>query len=403
MCQAGLVCCSARDLGAGAIGVGDVFVHRARDHVEIQPLGALRRVEHELRQRFRRGIAQPVLHRQAVALRLADLLRVLVEEQLVGQRFRRRAAEHAADPAGQLYGIDQVLAGHLVIDAERVPAHRPVGLPLQLAGAALHRRFVAFAGVGVAPDHRAGLGIPAFHRHLHDDAGLRMDRQDRRVGRAAIGAERRQDHLGDFFITFQDADQRRVEPAGGVVVGGGGELVLEAEGIQEGAQPGVVVGAEGVVGAERIRDAGQRLAEILCQHLLVRHVVRDLAQPVHVVAERQQAGRQAGQHGEGVAHPGGAGDLAERADMRQAGRAVAGLEQRVTLAGGFQAVCDLGGFLEGPGLGDREGVVTKCCGHGGEARGAGGGGSMTGGKSSRHHDLNLVETKPAEETRPIRP
>ena len=35
--------------------------------------------------------------------------------------------------------------------------------------------------------------------------------------------------------------------------------------------------------------------------------------------------------GEGVAHPGGAGDLAERADMRQAGGAVAGLEQRVRL------------------------------------------------------------------------
>ena len=221
--------------------------------------------------------------------------------------------------------------------------------------------------------------VPALHRHLHDDAGLRVDRQDRRVGRAAFRAERRQDHLGDFFITFQHADQRRVEPAGGVVVGGGGELVLEAEGIQEGAQPGVVVCAEGIVGAERVGDAGQRLAEVLLQHVPVRHVVRHLAQPVHVVAESEQTGRQAGEPGERVAHPGGAGDLAERADMRQAGRAVASLEQGAVLAGGFQAARDLGGFLEGPGLGNREGVVTKCCGHAGEARGAGGGGSMTGG------------------------
>ncbi len=48
------------------------------------------------------------------------------------------------------------------------------------------------------------------------------------------------------------------------------------------------------------------------------------------------------------------GDLAEGADMRQAGWAVAGLEQGVAFAGGFQAARDLGGFLEGPGLGDGE-------------------------------------------------
>ena len=79
---------------AGAIGVGDVFVHRARDHVEIQPLGPLRRVVHELRQRFGRGVAQPVVHRQAVALRLADLLR----------RARRGTARRSAFPAARRQG-----------------------------------------------------------------------------------------------------------------------------------------------------------------------------------------------------------------------------------------------------------------------------------------------------------
>ena len=44
---------------------------------------------HELRQAFRRRVAQPFLHRQPVALGLADLLAVLVEEQLVGEARRR--------------------------------------------------------------------------------------------------------------------------------------------------------------------------------------------------------------------------------------------------------------------------------------------------------------------------
>ena len=75
------------------------------------------------------------------------------------------------------------------------------------------------------------------------------------------------------------------------------------------------------MGAERIGHLGQRLAEILRQHLLVRHVVRHLAQAVHVVGERDQPGLDlvVGENAEGVTHHGGARDLAEGADMRQAG------------------------------------------------------------------------------------
>jgi hypothetical protein len=83
-----------------------------------------------------------------------------------------------------------------------------------------------------------------------------MDRQDRRIGRATVGAEGRQDHLQHLVVAFQHADQRGVEAAGGVVVGGRGELVLKAKGIQERAQPGVVVRAETVVGAERDPECG---------------------------------------------------------------------------------------------------------------------------------------------------
>ena len=42
------------------------------------------------------------------------------------------------------------------------------------------------------------------------------------------------------------------------------------------------------------------------------------------------------EHAEGVAHHGGAGDLAEGADMRQAGGAVAGLEDEAPVGFGMR-------------------------------------------------------------------
>ena len=66
------------------------------------------------------------------------------------------------------------------------------------------------------------------------------------------------------------------------------------------------------------------------RNALVRHVVRDLPHPVHVVGEAEQPRRDlvARQQAERGAHHGGARHFAERADMRQARGAVAGLEQR---------------------------------------------------------------------------
>ena len=59
---------------------------------------------------------------------------------------------------------------------------------------------------------------------------------------------------------------------------------------------------------------------------------------------------------EGLAHPAGAGHLAERADMREARRAIAGLEHdagcRLSgLGAPFDSRQQLAGFLERPGLG----------------------------------------------------
>ncbi len=131
----------------------------------------------------------------------------------------------------------------------------------------------------------------------------------------------------------QHLQQRGVEPARRVAGSRRHEFVVEAELIEKGAQPRVVVRGEACMRAERIGHFGQRLAEMLRQHLLVGNVVRHLAQAVHVVGERDQPGldRVVGQHAEGVAHHGGARDFAESADMRQAGRAVAGLEDHLVL------------------------------------------------------------------------
>ncbi len=157
----------------------EIFIHIARDDIEIQPFGFARLVIHEVLQAFGTGIAQPFIDGQPVAFRLRYLLAFLVEEELVVEAFGRFAAQHAADLSRQLHGIDEILAGHFIIDIQRVPAHAPVGLPLQLAVAAGHRRFETPCCFRIAPDDRAGFWIAFFDGHLHDLAGLRMKGEKR--------------------------------------------------------------------------------------------------------------------------------------------------------------------------------------------------------------------------------
>ena len=111
----------------------------------MQPLRLAGLLEHEVGEAVGAAIGQPFLDRQAVALRLRDLLALFVEKQLVIEPFRRLRAHGAADLARELDAVDQVLAGHFVVDAERNPPHGPVRLPLQLAMAAGDRRLVALA------------------------------------------------------------------------------------------------------------------------------------------------------------------------------------------------------------------------------------------------------------------
>ncbi len=75
-----------------------VIVDGARDHVEVKALGRFRLLVHEQRQALGTGVRQPFLDGQAIALRLGDLLSLVVEKQLIVEAFRWRAAKRLADP-----------------------------------------------------------------------------------------------------------------------------------------------------------------------------------------------------------------------------------------------------------------------------------------------------------------
>ena len=331
-----------------------VLVDGARNDVEIELLGLARSLEHVECQALGRRIGQPLVDRQAVALRLRDLLAVLVEEQLVDEVLRRAAAEDLADPV-----IDRrvglvILAEHFEIDAECCPAHAEIRLPLQLHRAAGHRQR-RFLAVLVVECDGSGLRVDRLHRDVEHAPGLRRDRQERAVGRLALRSQRRQHHLHDVVVARGRAQKHVVEPAGRVVLGRAREFVVEAERVEEAPQHRIVVVAEAlVVAAERVRDRRQRLVQMRLQKGAVRHIVGDLAHPVHVVGEAQKPGAHPvlGQDAERMPHHRRARHFAERADMRQAGRPVTGLEQH--LVGKSRALVpfdDLARLLERPRLG----------------------------------------------------
>ena len=109
------------------------------------------------------------------------------------------------------------------------------------------------------------------------------DREERRIGRAPFGPERRQDDVHDLVVDREHLEKRRVEHAGRVALGRRIELVVESEAVEEIAQHRVVVVSEAFEFAEWVGHAGQRPIQMLLQHRLVRHVGRHLAKPVHVV------------------------------------------------------------------------------------------------------------------------
>ena len=332
---------------------GIILVHRLRDDVEVELLRLPRPLVHVEAEALRRRIGQPLVDGQPVALRLRDLLAVLVEEQFIDEMLRCAAAERLADAVVDAHVGPVVLAEHLEVDAQRRPTRAEIGLPLQLHAASGHgkRRLGA---VLVVEGYGAGFCVDVSHRHVEHAPGLRRDRQERRIGGPALLAERRQHDRHDGVVTLRHPLQDRVEAARLVVFRGAGELVVEAERVEEAPQHGVVVVPEArIVTVERVRHHGQRHVQVGLEEGAIRHVVRDLAHAVHVVGETEQFGRHlvAGQHAERVADHRRARHLAERADMRQARWSVARLEQH---GGGeiaaLVALDDLARFLERPGF-----------------------------------------------------
>ena len=165
-------------------------------------------------------------------------------------------------------------------------------------------------------------------RDLEDPSGGRTGGQEGRIGGAPLVPKGRQHNGLDGVIAAQDLQQALIKSSRPIAVRRRHEGVVEAKPIEEGAQPRIIVRTEAWIFTKRIAHRGQGLAQIFGQHLLVRHIVRDLAQTVHIVGKSDQLGRQGvvGQSAKGAPNHCGPHHLAKRADMGQARRPIAGLQ-----------------------------------------------------------------------------
>ena len=108
----------------------DVLVNRFRNNIKMQTFRRLGLLVHIECQAFGWRVLQPVIDRDAIAFGLGNLLPKFIVKQLVGQVGRGNAAEDIANAARQPDGINQVFARHFIVNAQRVPAHGPIALPL---------------------------------------------------------------------------------------------------------------------------------------------------------------------------------------------------------------------------------------------------------------------------------
>ena len=118
------------------------------------------------------------------------------------------------------------------------------------------------------------------------------------------------------------------------------------------------MGAKAVIFAKRVGHGRQRALQVVQQHRAVGHIVGHLAHPVHIVRKTDQAGGNIGNHFERAADHRGAADLSKRADMRQAGWAIAGFKQHITLGGRGRLVA----FQQCPRLFKRPCLAGHACG-----------------------------------------
>ena len=132
-----------------------------------------------------------------------------------------------------MHRIDQIFARHFVIDTERIPTHRPIGLPLNLATTA-GDRCLHFRSVLALINDGSGIQIRFQYRDLEDFTGLLANRQERAIGLLPFFAERRQHNAHHIVVASQQLHQCVVEPARGVAIRRADKLVVEAEIVEEG-------------------------------------------------------------------------------------------------------------------------------------------------------------------------
>src|SRR5690606_23329338 len=136
--------------------------------------------------------------------------------------------------------------------------------------AAGDRRFVFLSIGGIHVDDGPGGDIALDYRNLKHISVDLADRQERRIGGLPVRAKAGEHDLHYLVIDFQHPYQRLIEAAGRVVIGRGGEFVVEAEAVKKGAQSRIVGSAKArVLAGEGIGNAGQWLAEKTRHHLLV--------------------------------------------------------------------------------------------------------------------------------------
>ena len=329
----------------------------------MHPLGGFWLLIHEVRQAFGGRIGQPFVDRQAVAFRLRNLLALIVEEQLIGHMVGFAPAQDLADAVIDRRVGRVVFAIHFKVDIQRRPAGAEIGLPLQLHMAARDRKR-PFAARLIIEGDGVVLGVDVLHWHIEDPARFGVDRQEAGIGLLTFIAQGRQHDFHNGVIAFGGQPQGVIEAAGFVEFGGGDEFIFKAEGVQKPPQHGVVVVAKAFKLLVRVGDRGERFLHVLAQHLLLGHVFGHFAHAIDIVGKADQARWDVRDHLERAADHGGTGHLAEGADMRQTGRAIAGFKQHVTFFGVFLFIAFENGarFFEGPGFRRHRGITER--GHG---------------------------------------
>ena len=151
--------------------------------------------------------------------------------------------------------------------------------------------YFGFRAVLVFVNDGAVVQVAFDHWHLQHPAGFQAHGQEWAVGGPPLLAQRRQDDVDNLVVVLKHAEQGGIEAAAFITFRRAQEFIVEAEFVQERAQPGVVVVAKTFVGPERIGNRRQRFAQVLAEHFGVGQVVRHFAKSVQVVGKGEQLGR----------------------------------------------------------------------------------------------------------------